>query len=80
MLDLALEQQPAIEDLLHEYQKSQRGKKNKGKQPASKRNQSGTSKAAQEVVKAVSAQNKRKAEELVSVFFTIKPSICKCVY
>ena len=65
MLNLALEQQPAIDDLLHEYQKAQRTTKTKGKQPAYKKHRSGTSKAAQQVVKAVSAQNIRQAENLV---------------
>jgi len=65
MLNLALEQQPAIENLLHEYQKAKRATKTKVKQPAYKKHQSGTSKAAQQVVKAVSAQNIQQAENLV---------------
>ena len=47
MLNLALEQQPAIDNLLHEYQKAQRTTKTKGKQPAYRKHQSGTSKVAQ---------------------------------
>ena len=55
-------------------------KKTKGSSLHPKEINQEQSKAAQEVVKAVSAQNKRKAQELVSVCSTIKPLICICVY